>query len=169
MSAVIQFGVAAVSQIVCRGTFVFRCRYVTAQASVARISTHQTTLCPQLCLPGALCNVSRRVGRFSGIIASYGVNTFLVKHPKFIGEQYPNHVKSATFYGRLINTDNIVNLDMSFTYDAARGGYIGTIDVRDPGSYTLQVSRYRVWFQGNVLLMVCFESELSDLSCGNPP
>ncbi len=49
--------------------------------------------------------------------ASYGLNKFVIKHPRFFNQAYPAHIKSATFYGRVLNADNIINLDMEFTYD----------------------------------------------------
>lgn len=60
----------------------------------------------------------RRVGLNTGLQASSGVNTFVIKHPKLFDKEYPNHVKSATFYGRLLSAETIINVDIQFEYDA---------------------------------------------------
>ena len=56
----------------------------------------------------------RRVGDRTGLLASYGANKFVVKYPAWFKEDYSTYVKHMTFYGRLINPDAIINLDMEF-------------------------------------------------------
>ncbi len=59
----------------------------------------------------------RRVGIGGKLKAVYGLNKVIVRHPRFFNTIYPAHIKSATFYGRVINSEYIINLDMSMTYD----------------------------------------------------
>ena len=59
----------------------------------------------------------RRVNRHTGLVARYGVNKFLVKWPRSFEEDYPDLIKHMTFYGRVLNHEFIVNLDMSLEYD----------------------------------------------------
>ena len=51
-----------------------------------------------------------------------GVNTFVVKYPSVLGEEYPDHVKAATFFGRVINDQHIVNLDVAMKHSDKVGG-----------------------------------------------
>jgi hypothetical protein len=60
-----------------------------------------------------------RVALGTGLVAKYGVNKFVVKWPRSLEEDYSEALRHMTFYGRLINTDYIINLDMSFEYDSA--------------------------------------------------
>jgi hypothetical protein len=80
-----------------------------------------------------------RVGFDAGLVATYGVNTFVIKAPAVVADQFPDAVQHCTFYGRLVSTDAIVNVDIDFTFDARLQGYKGRVDIRDPGVYTLQV------------------------------
>ena len=65
---------------------------------------------------------TRRVGDRTGLLASYGANKFVVKYPAWFKDDYAAYVKHMTFYGRLINTDTIINLDMEFALnDTVRG------------------------------------------------
>ena len=57
----------------------------------------------------------RHVGERAGLLARYGVNKFIVKYPVWFNEDYADYMRHLTFYGRLINTDTVVNLDMEFT------------------------------------------------------
>ena len=57
----------------------------------------------------------RHVGERAGLLARYGVNKFIVKYPVWFNEDYSDYMRHLTFYGRLINTDTVVNLDMEFT------------------------------------------------------
>ena len=57
------------------------------------------------------------MGVKTGLVARYGQNSFLIKYPRFFDDDYEKSVKKATFYGRLIGEDYIINLDMSFVYD----------------------------------------------------
>ncbi len=59
-----------------------------------------------------------RVGAGSGLVATYGVNYFIVKAPKIVKEDYPEHVTNMTIYGRLISHQYMVNTDISFVFNA---------------------------------------------------
>jgi hypothetical protein len=59
----------------------------------------------------------RRVGERTGLIAQPGVNKFVVTYPKSFDKDYHDYLKHITFYGRLVNEKNIINLDMSLVYD----------------------------------------------------
>ena len=59
-----------------------------------------------------------RVGDRAGLVATFGLNTFVVKYHPQLAEDYPEHVKHATVYGRLINQEYIVNVNMSLHHDA---------------------------------------------------
>ena len=100
------------------------------------------------------------------LITHFGVNWFVVKYPAIVREQYPDHVTAMTFLGRAINNMTIVSVNISMDHNREVrvgfrlfvtvnrccgprrhccvalqvGGYIGWFDVRDPGTYTLQVS-----------------------------
>lgn len=82
----------------------------------------------------------RRLCDSCSLVASYGVNRFVVKYPSLFATLYPDHVKDVTLYGRLLNNDYIVNLNVSYNHDDTLGGYIVEFDLRDPGVFTLQVS-----------------------------
>jgi hypothetical protein len=51
------------------------------------------------------------------LFASYGVNRFVVKFPRILAEDYPEHVRNATLYGRVAAEDMLINLDMELEYD----------------------------------------------------
>jgi uncharacterized Zn-finger protein len=52
------------------------------------------------------------------IEAKSGVNAVLVTYTDVVAEQYPEHVKHATLFGRLLTAGVIVNVDVSLTHDA---------------------------------------------------
>ena len=68
----------------------------------------------QGCACGDAC---RRVGDGIGVELKAGVNVFVIKYPKVLEEEYPAHVKAATFYGRLINHQYIININVALDYD----------------------------------------------------
>ncbi len=49
--------------------------------------------------------------------ASYGINKFLVKFPALLEAQYPNHVRNVTLYGRMLNTEYILNLNAELWFN----------------------------------------------------
>ena len=61
------------------------------------------------------CRCSR-VACKTGLLASYGVNKFLIKYPVWFKDEYPEYVKHATFYGRLAGAEYIMNLDMNWDH-----------------------------------------------------
>jgi hypothetical protein len=66
----------------------------------------------------------RRVGERTGLIAQPGVNKFVVTYPKSFDKDYHDFLKHITFYGRLVNQNNIINLDMSLFYDEEVSGSV---------------------------------------------
>jgi hypothetical protein len=58
-----------------------------------------------------------RVLSRTGLRAKFGVNKFVVKPAPHVLAAYPDHVRHATFYGRLASAKFIINLDMNFTFD----------------------------------------------------
>jgi hypothetical protein len=105
-------------------------------------------------------SVRSRVLSRTSLQAKYGVNKFVVKPAPHVLASYPDHVRHATFYGRLASAKFIVNLDMSLVFnetvhscsfypvssphyrlsiDPQLGGYVGLFDLRDSDVYTLQV------------------------------
>lgn len=90
--------------------------------------------------------------------ASYGVNKFAVLYPPLLASLYPEHVKDYTVYGRLLNNEYMVKLNVSlFPEEGVRAvwyrvfvsyycrlslqlnGYTASFDLRDPGKFTFQV------------------------------
>lgn len=59
----------------------------------------------------------RRVANHTGLMATFGSNKFIVKYPKSVAAQFPDHVRSATFHARLISNKAIINVNMNFTHD----------------------------------------------------
>lgn len=59
----------------------------------------------------------RRVGEKTGLVARYGSNTFVVRYPQQLAEDYPRHVVSTTLYGRLVSPDAVVNTVISLHHD----------------------------------------------------
>lgn len=57
------------------------------------------------------------MGQRTGLVASYGLNTFVVKYPRSVAVDYPDHIKHITFFGRLLSDSLMVNLNISFTHD----------------------------------------------------
>lgn len=82
----------------------------------------------------------RRVGVESGLVASYGVNTFLVQAPLQSQQDYPHSYDRAVVHGRLVSSNRVISVTVSTAYSRAAGGYIGSFDLRDAGVYTLQAS-----------------------------
>jgi hypothetical protein len=56
------------------------------------------------------------------LTAQYGINRLLVTYPPRLAELYPEHVKHLTLFGRLLNNDYIMNLNVSFFHDEAVSG-----------------------------------------------
>ena len=61
-------------------------------------------VCSRLCLG---CSLTAR----------YGVNRLLVSYPPRLAQLFPEHVKHFTLYGRLLNNEYIVNLNVSLSHD----------------------------------------------------
>jgi hypothetical protein len=59
-----------------------------------------------------------RVGAGTGLVAKYGVNYFIVKAPKIIKEDFPEHYTNMTIYGRLISQEYMINVDVAFTFNS---------------------------------------------------
>ncbi len=51
------------------------------------------------------------------LVATFGVNKFLVTYPAIVKQQFPLHVPRTTVYGRLIGHHTIVNMDVSLDFD----------------------------------------------------
>ena len=49
--------------------------------------------------------------------ATYGRNLFLVTYSEVAARQFPNHVRNATLYGRLLGERTIVNVDIALVHD----------------------------------------------------
>jgi hypothetical protein len=88
------------------------------QAAHLHECAHRFAFCRFLSDDWIRCPECSRVGYETGLVASYGVNTFVVKYSKVTKDEYPDHVVSATFHGRLISQDTIVNVDISFEHDS---------------------------------------------------
>ena len=70
-------------------------------------------------------SVRSRVAPSSGVVAMYGVNTFLIKYPAWFKDHYPQHVRHATFYGRLISSNYTVNIDVKWFHNDAVSAWQG--------------------------------------------
>lgn len=55
------------------------------------------------------------MARHTGLFMKYGMNTFVIRYPAALAAAYPQHVRSASFYGRLVNADTIVGVDIALT------------------------------------------------------
>ena len=49
--------------------------------------------------------------------ASFGVNKLLITAPEDVAALYPHYVRNATFMGRLMSAERIVNVDIDLYYN----------------------------------------------------
>ena len=66
-----------------------------------------------------LCSIvfCSRIGYGSGVVASFGVNRFIVKAPLIVQQDYPEAYKHTTLYGRVAGKERLINLNMQLNFD----------------------------------------------------
>ena len=51
------------------------------------------------------------------LTAAYGRNAFIVSYPPLLAALYPDHVTNVTLYGRMLNTETIINVNPSLFHN----------------------------------------------------